>query len=293
LSDTAPAPSRRLDLPRGRGLELGGRPRVMGVLNLTPDSFFAPSRAPEPEQAASQARRLIDEGADVLDIGGESTRPGSRPVDPQEQCRRVLPVLEAVRRDWDGPISIDTSSALVARRAWESGADIVNDVGAGRLDPAMTALAAESGLPIILMHMQGTPETMQENPTYGDVVAEVRDFLLERAAALERAGVRRERILLDPGIGFGKRLEHNLRLIARIGDLRAAGYPVVLGVSRKSFLGRLLDGEPPAELLEASLAVAAWAAAAGVEMVRVHDVKATLRVARVTAAIAAARAPNA
>jgi dihydropteroate synthase len=290
LPDAASAPSRRLELPRGRSLELGGRLRVMGVLNLTPDSFFAPSRAPEAKQADTHARRLIDEGADVLDIGGESTRPGSRPVDPQEQCRRVLPVLAAVRRDWDGPISIDTSSARVARRAWETGADIINDVGAGRFDPAMPALAAESGLPIILMHMQGTPETMQENPTYGDVVAEVRDFLLERAAALERAGVRRERILLDPGIGFGKRLEHNLQLIARIGDLCAAGYPVVLGVSRKSFLGKLLDGDTPEQLLEASLAVAAWAAAAGVEMVRVHDVRPTLRVARVMAALAGARA---
>ncbi len=260
----------------------------MGVLNLTPDSFYAPSRAGAREEAGARARRMVEEGAEILDLGAESTRPGSRPVDPQEQCRRLLPALRAARAAWDGPLSVDTSSALVARRAWESGADMINDVGAAA-DPAMPALLAESGLPVILMHMQGTPATMQDDPRYADVVSEVGDFLLERARALEREGVRRERILLDPGIGFGKRLEHNLRLIARLEELRRDGYPLVLGVSRKSFLGKLLDGEPPAELLEASLAVAAWAAAAGVEVLRVHDVGPTRRVVRVIEALSRAR----
>lgn len=281
--------TRRIDLPRGRALELGGRTRVMGVLNLTPDSFYSASRAAGVEEAAGRARSMVEEGADILDLGPQSTRPGSLPVDPEEQCRRLVPALEAVRRSWDGPVSVDTTSASVARRAWQAGADIVNDIGAARLDPEMPGFLAESGLPVVLMHMQGTPATMQEDPRYGDVLAEVRDFLVERARALERAGVRRDRILLDPGIGFGKSLAHNLGLIARLDALRDTGYPLVLGVSRKSFLGKLLDGEPPGELLEASLAVAAWAAAAGVEVLRVHDVHPTVRVVRVIQALVAAR----
>jgi dihydropteroate synthase len=264
--------------------------RVMGILNLTPDSFFAHSRATGADEAAAAALRMIEEGADLLDLGGESTRPGSQPVADDEQCRRVLPALEAIRRRWDGPISIDTTRAAVARRAWEAGADIVNDIGAARLDPAMPEFLARSGLPVILMHMQGTPETMQRDPRYGDVVAEVRDFLAGRARAVEEAGVRRERILVDPGIGFGKRLEHNLALISRLDALRDLGYPLVVGASRKSFLGKLLDGEPPEALLEASLAVAAWAALQGAEIARVHDVKETCRVARITEALVRARA---
>jgi dihydropteroate synthase len=261
----------------------------MGVINVTPDSFYGPSRAVGIEEAVGRALRMVEEGADIIDLGGESTRPGSKPVGPEEQKRRLLPVLEALRGRWDGPLSIDTTRAEVARDAWRAGADIINDISAARLDPDMAALLAQSGLPVILMHMQGVPETMQENPRYDDVVAEVRDFLLERARAAEAAGVRRERILIDPGIGFGKRLQHNLELIARLDAFRGLGYPLVVGASRKSFLGKVLDGEPPAELLEASLAVAALAAAAGVEVVRAHDVRATARVARVVAAVAAAR----
>ena len=281
--------SRRVELPRGRVLELGGRTRVMGIINLTPDSFHGPSRAAGIEEAVGRALRMVEEGADIIDLGGESTRPGSKAVDPEEQKRRLLPVLEALRGRWDGPLSIDTTRAQVARDAWRTGADIINDIGAARLDPEMPALLAQSGLPVILMHMQGVPETMQENPRYDDVVAEVGDFLLERARAVEAVGVRRERILIDPGIGFGKRLQHNLELIARLDAFRGLGYPLVVGASRKSFLGKVLDGEPPAELLEASLAVAALAAAAGVEVVRAHDVRATARVVKVVAAVAAAR----
>jgi dihydropteroate synthase len=284
---------RRIELPRGRVLELGDRARVMGILNLTPDSFFARSRVAGWDEAAAAALRMVEEGADILDLGGESTRPGSKPVAEDEQCRRVLPALEAIRRRWDGPISIDTTRALVARRAWMVGADLVNDIGAARLDPEMPGFLADSGLPVILMHMQGTPETMQENPRYADVVAEVRDFLAARAREVEESGVKRERILVDPGIGFGKRLEHNLALLSRLDALRDLGYPLVVGASRKSFLGKLLDGEPPQELLEASLAVAAWAAAQGAEILRVHDVKETRRVAHVTAALARARASGA
>ncbi|MEE9218859.1 MAG: dihydropteroate synthase [Acidobacteriota bacterium] len=280
---------RRLELPRGRTLELGGRTRVMGILNLTPDSFYAASRAPEAQGIVDRALNMVREGADILDLGGESTRPGSKPVDPEAQCRRVLPALEALRREWDGPVSVDTTSAEVARRAWQAGADIINDIGAARLDPAMPGFLAQSGLPVVLMHMLGTPETMQQDPRYGDVVAEVRDFLLERVRDLERAGVRRERMLIDPGIGFGKRLEHNLRLLAHLDEFHVVGVPVLVGASRKSFLGKVLHGEPPEQLLEASLAIAALAAAAGVQVVRVHDVRETARVVRVVEAVSKAR----
>jgi dihydropteroate synthase len=260
----------------------------MGILNLTPDSFFEPSRVPAKDAAVERGLRMVEEGADILDLGGESTRPGSKPVDPEEQCRRVLPVLEELRRRWDGPISVDTSSARFARRAAEAGADVINDVRAARSDPEMPRMLAESGLPVVLMHMQGTPETMQDDPRYKDVVGEVREFLLQRARSVQEAGVRRDRILIDPGIGFGKRLEHNLRLLSRIDAFLGLGYPVVLGASRKSFLGKVLEGEPPEQLLEASVAVAALAAAAGVEIIRAHDVKETSRVVRVVAAIAEA-----
>ena len=231
---------------------------------------------------------MVEEGADILDLGGESTRPGSKPVDPEEQCRRLLPALEQLRQRWDGPISVDTTSARVAQCAFEAGADIINDIGAARLDLEMPRMLSESGLPVVLMHMQGTPETMQIDPRYDDVVKEVRDFLIRRAGDLEGAGVSRDRILIDPGIGFGKRLEHNLRLMSRIDSFCGLGYPVVLGASRKSFLGKVLQGELPDQLLEASLAVAALAAAAGVEIVRVHDVKETFRVVSVVSAIAGA-----
>lgn len=286
-------PPRRIELPRGRVLELGGRARVMGILNLTPDSFFAGSRLRGAEEAAAAALRMVEEGADLLDVGGESTRPGSRPVAEDEQCRRVLPAIEAIRRRWDGPISIDTTRAAVARRAWQAGADIVNDIGAARLDPEMPGFLADTGLPVILMHMQGIPETMQADPRYADVVAEVREFLDARARAVREAGVSLERVLVDPGIGFGKRLEHNLALLSRLDALRDLGYPLVVGASRKSFLGKLLGGEPPEDLLEASLAAAAWAAARGAAILRVHDVKETARVARVTAALARARGGDA
>ncbi|MEE9229958.1 MAG: dihydropteroate synthase [Acidobacteriota bacterium] len=282
-----PAP-RRLVLPRGRVLELGGRTRVMGILNLTPDSFYEPSRVSGKDAAVDRGLRMVEEGADVLDLGGESTRPGSEPVDPEEQCRRLLPVLEQLRQKWDGAISVDTTSAQVAQRAFEAGADIINDIGAARLDSEMPRMLSESGLPVVLMHMQGTPETMQIDPHYDDVVKEVGDFLVRRAGDLEEEGVSRDRILIDPGIGFGKRLEHNLRLMSRLDTFCGLGYPVVLGASRKSFLGRVLKGEPPDQLLEASLVVATLAATAGVGIIRVHDVKETSRVVNVVSAIAGA-----
>lgn len=283
--NTAP---RRLVLPRGRVLKLGGRTRVMGILNLTPDSFYEPSRVSRKDVAVDQGLRMVEEGADILDLGGESTRPGSKPVDPDEQCRRLLPALEQLRGKWDGPLSVDTTNARVAQRAFEAGADVINDISAARLDSDMPRMLSESGLPVVLMHMQGTPETMQIDPRYGDVVKEVCEFLIGRADDLEQAGVSHDRILIDPGIGFGKRLEHNLRLMSRLDVFCGLGYPVVLGASRKSFLGKIMQGEPPEQLLEASLAVATLAAAAGVEIVRVHDVKETSRVVNVVSAIAGA-----
>ena len=255
-------------------------PRVMGVLNLTPDSFHAPSRAASVDDALARALRMEEEGAAVIDLGGESTRPGAAPVDGEEELRRVLPVVEALVRRLRVPVSVDTSKAEVAARALDAGASILNDVTALRGDPAMGAVALRYPT-VILMHMRGTdPRTMQEGPRYRDVVAEVAAFLAERLSAFEALGGSRERVWLDPGICFGKTLEHNLALFAGLETLSGLGRPLVVGASRKSFLGRLLPaGKPagPEARLEGSLAAAARAAAAGVAFVRAHDVAETTR----------------
>jgi len=255
-------------------------PKIMGVINLTPDSFYAASRVVPDRSAAATASRMVSEGADMLDLGGESTRPGSEPVPLEEECRRVLPAVEAVASSVSVPISIDTTKAEVARRARRSGAGILNDISALRADPAMLREALEYPR-VILMHMRGAPKTMQENPVYGDVVADIRDFFEERLGAFERAGGDPSRVILDPGIGFGKTLEHNLDILRRLEELRALGRPLALGVSRKSFIGGLLDEgggpPPPEERLEGSLAAACRAAWAGVDVIRTHDVLATRR----------------
>jgi dihydropteroate synthase len=257
---------------------------VMGVLNVTPDSFSDGGRFHDPAAAVEQARRMADEGADILDLGAESTRPGSDRVGPDEQLHRLAPVLrEAVRL---GPlVSIDTTRADVARAALDAGAAIVNDVSAGRDDPEMLALAAERQCPIVLMHMLGEPRTMQADPRYGDVVAEVRAFLAERLAAAEAAGVQRHRCIVDPGIGFGKRLEHNLALLAGVGDLCRLGVPVLVGPSRKRFIGDLTGEADASRRLGGTIAACLAAYRGGATIFRVHDVRPVVQALAVAAAV--------
>ncbi len=251
---------------------------VMGVVNVTPDSFFAGSRTLSTRRAVERARRMVDDGADILDIGGESTRPGSEPVPADLELRRILPVIEKVRRTCNVVLSVDTTKAAVAREALACGASIVNDTSALRADPDMASLVAERGAFVVLMHMQGTPKTMQETPDYREVTSEVLRFLEARADDAVAAGIPRERLFIDPGIGFGKRLEHNLALLRDTGRLAATGLPVVVGVSRKSFLGALL-GLPAEERLEATLAAQSVAVSLGADVLRVHDVKEARRAA--------------
>jgi len=241
---------------------------VMGVLNVTPDSFSDGGRWTDPERAVDRGLAMVAEGADVIDVGGESTRPGAEPVDDAEQCRRVLPVIAALAAHVR--VSVDTRSAAVAEAAVEAGATLVNDVSASLWPVA----AAAGDVGWVAMHMQGEPSTMQVDPRYGDVVAEVRAFLAARAGTALEGGV--GEVWIDPGIGFGKTLEHNLALLAHLGDLVATGLPVLVGTSRKGFLGTLLGGAATDDRLEGSLATALWSVCQGVGMVRVHDVAATV-----------------
>ena len=258
------------------------RPSVLGVVNVTPDSFSDGGRFLAPDDAVAQARRLVEEGAALVDVGAESTRPGSSGVSADEELRRLEPVLERLS---GVPVSVDTSKAEVARRALELGAVMVNDVTALRADPALAGVVAESGAYVCLMHMLGEPRTMQDEPRYEDVVSEVKAFLEERLAFAVAAGIPEGRICLDPGIGFGKTVEHNLELLARLGELVAVGRPLLLGASRKRFLGRVL-GDPDALTgpLAAGVAVAVLAYERGASLFRAHDVREHVE------ALAAARA---
>lgn len=251
------------------------RPLVMGIINVTPDSFYAPTSAPD---ALSMARRFIAEGADILDIGGESTRPGAAYVDAETERERVWPLITAIRRESDIPISIDTRKLEVARDAVAAGADCINDISALR-EEGMGHFIAEHSLPVILMHMQGSPENMQDDPYYADVLSEVRDFLQERVDYAQSIGIPRERIILDPGIGFGKSLAHNLQLLNNLETIVEMGLPVLIGHSRKSFIGRMLgtatQGRRVKERLYGSLAVAADSYIRGARIFRVHDVAET------------------
>lgn len=259
---------------RGRRWDLTARPLVLGVVNVTPDSFSDGGRFLRAEDAIAHGRRLSEEGADLIDVGGESTRPGAAPVAETEELRRVMPVVEALAA-LGVAVSIDTAKAGVARRALEAGAVVVNDISAGRFDADLPGVAAACGAGYIAMHMRGTPPTMQDAPEYADVVGEVQGFLEERAQALTRAGLAREAIAIDPGIGFGKTVEHNLALLRHLSRLVEMGWPVAVGVSRKSFIGRLTGDPPPGERLPGSLAAALWAVLQGVHILRVHDVAAT------------------
>ncbi|MHC4549755.1 MAG: dihydropteroate synthase [Planctomycetota bacterium] len=242
-------------------------PLLMGVINATPDSFSDGGRFAGPDEAAAAGRRMVADGAAIVDVGGESTRPGAPPVDPEAEAARVLPVVERLR---DLPLSVDTRRASVARRALEAGTVVINDVSAGA-DPEMFPLVAAHGAGLVCMHMRGQPRTMQDAPRYADVVGEVEGFLLARAAAAEAAGVARERILIDPGIGFGKTLAHNLALLVALPRLARHGYPVLVGVSRKSFLERL-TGRDVADRGAATTAAVALCTLHGAAVVRVHDV---------------------
>jgi len=255
----------------------------MGILNVTPDSFWDGGRYRQTDAAVAQGLKLIVEGADILDIGGESTRPGASAPGLEEELERVIPVIERLRKASDIAISVDTSSPPVMRAAAAAGADMINDVSALRRPDALAA-AVETGLPVCLMHMQGDPQTMQQRPAYIDVVAEVKAFLLQRVAECMAAGVRRDCLILDPGFGFGKSLDHNLSLLRSLDALVAAGFPVLVGLSRKSMLGELL-GRAVEDRLPGSLALAMAARQRGARIVRVHDVAATVDVFRTLDAV--------
>jgi len=257
-------------------------PRVMGVVNVTPDSFFDGGRFFDRGRALDHARALRADGADVIDIGGESTRPGAHPVSTAEELARILPLVDALASE-GVLVSVDTMKPEVMREAVAAGAAIVNDVRALRESRALAAVAA-TGAGVCLMHMQGEPRTMQADPVYGDVVREVREFLVERATACVAAGIARERIAIDPGIGFGKTVAHNLALLRQLGDLAATGYPVLVGVSRKSTIGAL-TGQAAPDRLAGSVAAALAAVARGARIVRAHDVRATVDALRVWLAI--------
>ncbi len=272
----------------GGTLALSGAVHVMGVVNVTPDSFSDGGRWPEPDAAVRGALEMIDEGARIIDIGGESTRPGSDYVGAAEEIRRVVPVIEGLCRESPGAlVSIDTRKSEVARAALDAGAGIVNDVSALRDDPALAKLAAEREVPVVLMHMRGTPADMQKDPHYDDLLGEVRGFFEEALLRAAEAGIPRSRTILDPGIGFGKRLEDNLALINRLDEFADLGRPVLVGASRKSFIGMTL-GLPVGERLEGTLAATALAVVRGARIVRVHDVKANVRVVRMMEAMLAA-----
>jgi len=271
-----------------RSLPLGGAPRIMGILNVTPDSFSDGGAHATAGAAVAHGLRLLEEGADILDVGGESTRPGAAAVSAAEELARVLPVIRELYRQRPAAlISIDTSKAEVADRALDAGARIVNDVTAGEGDPAMVGVVAAARAGFVLMHMQGTPRTMQAAPCYADVVGEVAAYLRARVAACEAAGIGRAQLVVDPGIGFGKTLEHNLALIRAAAGLTPE-FPVLIGASRKSFLGKL-TGREIGDRVAASVAVAIHGALHGVAILRVHDVKETVDALRVTAALTGER----
>lgn len=257
------------------------RTLVMGVLNVTPDSFSDGGKFVNVERAVEHARQMARAGADIIDVGGESTRPGAAPVSPEEEVRRVIPVIEQLEGLL---VSIDTTKAAVAEKALAAGARIVNDVSALRFDPRMVEVVRDSGAGLVLMHMQGTPQTMQESPLYDDVVREVLNFLADRIMFAEAHGLKKSQIAVDPGIGFGKTVEHNLKLLAHLDEFRSLGCSVLVGASRKSFIGKTLGREAD-ERLPGSLAVAAWAVTRGASIVRAHDVAETVDVIRMIEAV--------
>jgi dihydropteroate synthase len=262
----------------------GDRPLLMGILNVTPDSFFDGGKHATLDAALRRCEEMLSEGADIVDVGGESTRPGAVPVSEAEEIARILPVIAAISSRFDCPVSVDTMKSGVARAALEAGAAIVNDVSAMTSDPLMPEIPRAFDAAVVLNHMRGAPRTMQQNPEYGDVVMEVRDFLFERVRILVSLGLSQDRIAVDPGIGFGKRLRDNYALIEHLEALDSIGCPVLLGHSRKSFIVKT-PGLEHSDRLHPSVAVAVYAALKGVSILRVHDVKATAEALRMVAAI--------
>ncbi len=267
-------------------LHLNGKPLIMGILNITPDSFSDGGHFLSSESALEQARRMVSEGADILDIGGESTRPFSEPVSLEEEMERILPVIRVLAGEISVPISVDTYKSEIARAALDAGASIVNDISALSFDPNMGRLAAERDVPVILMHMKGRPKDMQVDPHYDDVIAEIKDFFRERMSFAEQQGVKRERIILDPGIGFGKTVNHNLEIIRRLGEFLSLGRPILVGSSRKAFIGKIL-GKEPLEREVGTNATVALSVYNGARIVRVHDVASAKETALVAGAVRA------
>lgn len=266
----------------GKSLDLS-RPQVMGILNITPDSFSDGGDFFSPEQAVAHAARMVEAGAAIIDVGGESTRPGAPPVSVDEELRRVIPVIEALHASLSVPVSVDTRKPEIMQAAVVAGAGLINDVNALQA-PGAVEQAARLGVPVCLMHMQGTPESMQKQPEYGDVVAEVKDFLTGRASLCMQQGIAREQILLDPGFGFGKTTTHNLLLLQHLEQLVASGFPVLAGLSRKSMIGQVL-GLPVDKRLYPGVALAVLAVWKGAAMVRCHDVRETLEAIRMCEAV--------
>ncbi|HXY54600.1 MAG TPA: dihydropteroate synthase [Nitrospirota bacterium] len=270
---------------RGRILELGSRTHVMGILNVTPDSFSDGGLYANEERAFAHAREMATAGADIIDIGGESTRPGAEPISEEEELRRIVPIIGRMATELMVPVSVDTYKSSVARRALEAGASIVNDISGLRFSPDMARIAADYGAAVVIMHIKGTPRDMQQNPVYDDVVVEVMSFLAEGIEIALKAGVEREKILIDPGIGFGKTLEHNLTLLDRLDEFRSLGRPIVLGTSRKKFIGTIIGIPVPDQRDDGTAATIAFGIERGASVVRVHDVARMVRVARMTDAV--------
>jgi len=263
-----------------RKFKPGEKTLVMGVLNVTPDSFYDGGFYFERERAYKRAEIIINEGADIIDVGGMSTRPGSLPVSIKEETDRIIPVIKHVRKNYDILISADTCRPDVAEKAIDGGANIINDVSGLAMGKDMAGIIAKSGVSLIIMHIKGAPENMQDNPQYDNVMDEIYDFLEDRANEAIESGIKREKIIVDPGIGFGKKLEHNLEILNKVSEFKMLGYPVMIGASRKSFIGNILD-LPVSERLEGSIAAAVYSIINGVDILRVHDVRETIRAAEV------------
>ena len=274
---------------RGKLLDLGSRTHIMGILNVTPDSFSDGGLYADPARALEHARVMVSQGADILDVGGESTRPGAAPLTEEEELRRIIPIIERLSCEIAAPISVDTYKSSVAKKALAAGASIVNDISGLRFSPDMAQVVADSGAAVVIMHIKGTPRDMQVNPVYGDVIGEIMEYLDESAAIALKAGVGRNMIMIDPGIGFGKTLEHNLAILDHLDEFRALGFPIVLGTSRKRFIGTVLDIAEPRDRIEGSAATVALGIQRGARIVRVHDVGYMTKVARMTDAIVRAK----
>ncbi|HUW22522.1 MAG TPA: dihydropteroate synthase [bacterium] len=272
---------------KGHTLQLGKRTLIMGVLNVTPDSFYDGGRYGNLRKAVERALEMVEEGADIIDIGGESSRPGANSVEEKEELERVIPVIKKLSSRIRVPVSIDTYKSGVAKKAIDAGASIVNDISALRMDEKMAKVIESSGVPVCLMHMQGTPRNMQRNPRYKDVVSEIFAFLRERIDFCEQAGIDIEKTIVDPGIGFGKTVLHNLEILKKLDQFKSLGRPIIIGVSRKSLIGKVLQLEPE-ERLEGSLASAIWCMTKGASILRVHDVRETKRAIKMVEAIAQA-----